>query len=89
MHLRSFVDTVQKHAIEFGLEMFVPRTQEAIKNRNARFAAASAGLEAWERRRAYRKHGAFPSLSRLCRNAKNGDWPEAVIALIVTDTSIC
>ena len=40
MHLRPLVDTVQKHTIDFGLEMFVPRTQEAIKNRNARCAAA-------------------------------------------------
>lgn len=37
--LRPFIDEVQKQAIDFGLEMLVPRTQEAINQRNAQFAA--------------------------------------------------
>lgn len=39
MSLRPFIDRVQKHTIEFGLGMFAPRTEEAIDERNRRFAA--------------------------------------------------
>lgn len=34
--LRPFVERVQADAVAFGLEMFVPRTEEAIRDRNAR-----------------------------------------------------
>ncbi|MCL1526573.1 FAD-dependent monooxygenase [Xanthomonas nasturtii] len=37
--LRPFIDEVQKQAIDFGLEMIAPRTQEAIDQRSAQFAA--------------------------------------------------
>jgi 2-polyprenyl-6-methoxyphenol hydroxylase-like FAD-dependent oxidoreductase len=33
--LRKFVEDVQAQAVNFGLEMFVPRTKEAIQKRNA------------------------------------------------------
>ena len=35
--LRPFVEEVQARAIEFGLETFVPRSEEALQRRNARF----------------------------------------------------
>lgn len=38
--LRPFVEKVQADAIDFGLEMFAPRTEEAIRERNARFASS-------------------------------------------------
>lgn len=38
--LRPFVEKVQVDAIDFGLEMFAPRTEEAIRERNARFAGS-------------------------------------------------
>jgi 2-polyprenyl-6-methoxyphenol hydroxylase-like FAD-dependent oxidoreductase len=36
--LRSFVEDVQAQAVNFGLEMFVPRSEEAIQRRNAHFS---------------------------------------------------
>jgi len=36
--LRTFVEDVQAQAINFGLEMFVPRSEEAIQRRNAQFS---------------------------------------------------
>ncbi|WP_210176131.1 FAD-dependent monooxygenase [Agrobacterium bohemicum] len=38
--LRPFVEKVQANAIGFGLEMFAPRTEKAIRERNARFASS-------------------------------------------------
>lgn len=38
--LRPFVEKVQVDAINFGLEMFAPRKEEAIRERNARFAGS-------------------------------------------------
>jgi 2-polyprenyl-6-methoxyphenol hydroxylase-like FAD-dependent oxidoreductase len=35
--LRPFIEKVQADAIEFGLETFAPRSEEAIRARNARF----------------------------------------------------
>ena len=35
--LRPFVEDVQAKAVNFGLEMFVPRSEEAIQKRNAQF----------------------------------------------------
>jgi 2-polyprenyl-6-methoxyphenol hydroxylase-like FAD-dependent oxidoreductase len=35
--LRPFVEEVQAQAVEFGLEMFVPRSEEALRRRNAHF----------------------------------------------------
>ncbi|MGI4853059.1 MAG: FAD-dependent monooxygenase [Janthinobacterium lividum] len=35
--LRPFVEEVQAHAVNFGLEMFVPRSEEAITKRNTQF----------------------------------------------------
>lgn len=35
--LRPFVEDVQAQAVNFGLEMFVPRTEEAIQKRNVQF----------------------------------------------------
>lgn len=35
--LRPFVEDVQAQAVKFGLEMFIPRSEEAIQRRNARF----------------------------------------------------
>jgi 2-polyprenyl-6-methoxyphenol hydroxylase-like FAD-dependent oxidoreductase len=39
--LRPFVEHVQKEAVEFGLETFAPRSEEAIRERNARFGTRS------------------------------------------------
>jgi 2-polyprenyl-6-methoxyphenol hydroxylase-like FAD-dependent oxidoreductase len=36
--LRPFIKDVQAQAIEFGLEMFVPRTEDAIRRRNVRLS---------------------------------------------------
>jgi 2-polyprenyl-6-methoxyphenol hydroxylase-like FAD-dependent oxidoreductase len=36
--LRPFVEEVQAQAVNFGLEMFVPRTEEALERRNAHFS---------------------------------------------------
>jgi len=36
--LRPFIEKVQADAIEFGLEMLAPRSEEAIRARNARFS---------------------------------------------------
>jgi 2-polyprenyl-6-methoxyphenol hydroxylase-like FAD-dependent oxidoreductase len=36
--LRPFIENVQADAIEFGLETFAPRSEEAIRARNARFS---------------------------------------------------
>ena len=36
--LRPFVEEVQAQAVSFGLEMFVPRTEEALQRRNAHFS---------------------------------------------------
>ena len=36
--LRPFVEDVQAQAVNFGLEMFVPRSAEALQRRNARFS---------------------------------------------------
>lgn len=36
--LRPFIEKVQAAAIEFGLEMFAPRSEEAIRARDARFS---------------------------------------------------
>lgn len=38
--LRPFVEDVQAQAVNFGLEMFVPRSEEAIEKRNAQFGLA-------------------------------------------------
>jgi 2-polyprenyl-6-methoxyphenol hydroxylase-like FAD-dependent oxidoreductase len=38
--LRPFVEEVQAQAVNFGLEMFVPRSEEALQRRNARFNIA-------------------------------------------------
>jgi len=38
--LRPFVENVQAQAVDFGLEMFVPRTEEALQRRNRHFASA-------------------------------------------------
>ena len=35
--LRPFVEDVQAQAVNFGLEMFVPRSEEALQRRNAHF----------------------------------------------------
>ena len=35
--LRPFVEDVQAQAVNFGLEMFVPKTEEALQKRNAHF----------------------------------------------------
>jgi 2-polyprenyl-6-methoxyphenol hydroxylase-like FAD-dependent oxidoreductase len=35
--LRPFVEDVQAQAVSFGLEMFVPRSEEALQRRNANF----------------------------------------------------
>lgn len=35
--LRPFVEEVQAHAVEFGLPMFVPASEEALIRRNAQF----------------------------------------------------
>lgn len=40
--LRSYVEQVQADAIEEGLAMFVPRTEEAIRARNAHLAQLAA-----------------------------------------------
>jgi 2-polyprenyl-6-methoxyphenol hydroxylase-like FAD-dependent oxidoreductase len=37
--LRPFVENVQAQAIQFGLETFVPVSEEALQRRNARFSA--------------------------------------------------
>jgi 2-polyprenyl-6-methoxyphenol hydroxylase-like FAD-dependent oxidoreductase len=37
--LRPFIDGVQRQAVAFGLETFVPRSEEAIRRRNAQFAS--------------------------------------------------
>jgi 2-polyprenyl-6-methoxyphenol hydroxylase-like FAD-dependent oxidoreductase len=39
--LRPFVEQVQADAIDFGLDMFAPRTEEAIQNRNANLTGNS------------------------------------------------
>ena len=31
---RPTIEAIQAHAVEFGLEMFMPRTEEAIQRRN-------------------------------------------------------
>ena len=36
--LRPFVEEVQEQAISFGLEMFIPRTEETLLKRNAQFS---------------------------------------------------
>ena len=36
--LRPFVEDVQAQAVNFGLEMFVPRSEEALQRRNAHFS---------------------------------------------------
>ena len=36
--LRPFVEDVQAQAVNFGLEMFIPRSEEAIQRRNAQFS---------------------------------------------------
>ncbi len=36
--LRPFVEEVQAEAVSFGLEMFVPRSKEALERRNAHFS---------------------------------------------------
>ena len=38
--LRPFVEDVQAQAVNFGLEMFVPRSEEALRKRNAQFGLA-------------------------------------------------
>src|ERR1700733_3278411 len=35
--LRSFVEDVQAQAVNFGLDMFIPRSEEALQRRNAHF----------------------------------------------------
>lgn len=40
--LRPFIERVQAQAVEFGLEMFVPRSEEAIRRRNAQFGIADS-----------------------------------------------
>ncbi len=35
--LRPFIDEIQAHAVEFGLQTFAPRSEEAIRTRNAHF----------------------------------------------------
>jgi hypothetical protein len=35
--LRPFVEDVQAKAINFGLDMFVPRSEEALQRRNEHF----------------------------------------------------
>jgi 2-polyprenyl-6-methoxyphenol hydroxylase-like FAD-dependent oxidoreductase len=35
--LRPFIEDVQAQAVEFGLETFVPRSEEALRRRNAQF----------------------------------------------------
>lgn len=40
--LRPLVEKVQCGAVDFGLEMFAPKTQEAIQARNERYAVAQA-----------------------------------------------
>lgn len=44
--LAPFIDEVQAGAVEFGLDMFVPRTEAALRTRNARLLAGSAGAPA-------------------------------------------
>jgi hypothetical protein len=36
-NLRPFVNDVQEHAVNFGLEMFLPNPEEALERRNAHF----------------------------------------------------
>ena len=36
--LRPFVEDVQAQAVNFGLEMFVPRSEDALQRRNAHFS---------------------------------------------------
>lgn len=36
--LRPFIEEVQKQAVNFGLEMFIPRSEEALLKRNAQFS---------------------------------------------------
>jgi 2-polyprenyl-6-methoxyphenol hydroxylase-like FAD-dependent oxidoreductase len=36
--LRPIVESIQTQAVDFGLEMFLPRTEEAIQKRNARLS---------------------------------------------------
>ena len=38
-NLRPFIEEVQANAVKFGLEMLVPRTEEAIRERNAQLSA--------------------------------------------------
>jgi len=38
--LRPFVEDVQAQAVNFGLEMFVPRSEEALQRRNAHFSVS-------------------------------------------------
>ncbi len=38
--LRPFVEDVQAQAVNFGLEMLLPRSEEALQRRNAQFASA-------------------------------------------------
>ena len=40
--LRPFVENVQAQAVNFGLEMFIPRTDEALQKRNAQLGLAGA-----------------------------------------------
>jgi len=43
---RPFVEQVQAEAVRFGLESLVPRTEQAIRARNARTDAAFSALSA-------------------------------------------
>jgi 2-polyprenyl-6-methoxyphenol hydroxylase-like FAD-dependent oxidoreductase len=43
-NLRPFIEKVQADAVEFGLDTFAPRSEEAIRARNERFATADAAL---------------------------------------------
>ena len=42
--LRPFIEKVQADAIEFGLETFAPKSEEAIRARNARFSNSRSQL---------------------------------------------
>jgi 2-polyprenyl-6-methoxyphenol hydroxylase-like FAD-dependent oxidoreductase len=35
---RPIAEAIQTQAVEFGLEMFLPRTEEAVQERNARLS---------------------------------------------------
>ena len=43
--LRAKVEQIQRQAVEIGLAMFAPRTEEEIKQRNARFNAHEEAVQ--------------------------------------------